>query len=119
VHTGSGGSTSPSSDTEFSFSLSDGGENARRSGSLSSKPSLGSLRAAVNGAIGSERKERDWSSRTRGSTDSLRTAASASGDEGSLMGAGYGSEPVNQASERRKMPMFVLSSAEKRKSPIL
>lgn len=139
VHTGSGGSTSPASDTEFTFSLSDGDESTRRSGSLSSKPSLGSLRAVANGAIGSERKEKDWSFRTRGSVDSLRNAATASGDEGGLVGklteirtdasvlqsptatgmmAAYGSE-VNQASERRKMPMFVLSSAEKRKSSIV
>jgi len=140
VHTGSGGSSSPASDTEFTFSLSDG-ENARRSGSLSSKPSLGSLRAVANGAIGSERKEKDRSSRTRGSVDSLYTAATASGDEGGVTGeklteirtdttvlpsptvaavvAGYPTETVNQATERRKMPMFVLSSAEKRKSPIV
>jgi len=140
VHTGSGGSSSPASDTEFTFSLSDG-ENARRSGSLSSKPSLGSLRAVANGAIGSERKEKDRSSRTRGSVDSLYTAATTSGDEGGVTGgklteirtdttvlasptaaavvASYASEAVSQATERRKMPMFVLSSAEKRKSPIV
>lgn len=140
MHTGSGGSTSPASDTEFTFSLSDG-ENARRSGSLSSKPSLGSLRAVANGAIGSERKEKDWSSRTRGSLDSLYATATTSGDEGGVIGgnlteirtdatvlpsgtaaamvAGYGNETISQASERRKMPMFVLSSAEKRKSPVV
>ncbi|KAK2783098.1 hypothetical protein FQN52_000439 [Onygenales sp. PD_12] len=143
LHTGSGGSVTPSSDVEFNFSGSDGDESGNRSVSLSSKPSLGSLRAVANGAIGSERKEKDLTSRTRGSTDSLYTAATVSSDEGTFVGgklmevrsdeaiptpttaavvAGHATSAMGgqgQGTGRRKMPMFVLSSAEKRKSPAL
>ncbi|QSS53917.1 hypothetical protein I7I53_01324 [Histoplasma capsulatum var. duboisii H88] len=178
----SGGSLTPSSDVEFNFSGSDGDDSSgnRSGGSLSSKPSLGSIRAAVNGAIGSERKEKEWSYRGSGSgsgtpngpvrgasTDSLYTTATISSDEGGLVGGklmeirpddataamgAFGRVPRRQLSPssttpttaavvaghavapnmgqggngivdangngRRKMPMFVLSSAEKRKSPI-
>ncbi|KAK2882400.1 hypothetical protein FQN49_000382 [Arthroderma sp. PD_2] len=91
-----GGSVTPSSehgndgDGEFSFSPSDG--DADSSSSLSGRRSLGSLRAAANGAIGSERKQ---------------SASSNSNGMGEL-DAG-----------RRKMPMMVLSNAEKRKSPVM
>ncbi|OAT10790.1 hypothetical protein BDBG_06582 [Blastomyces gilchristii SLH14081] len=172
----SGGSVTPSSDVEFNFSGSDGDDSTggnRSGGTLSSKPSLGSIRAAANGAIGSERKEKEWSYRGSGSgsgtsngpkrgtsTDSLYTAATVSSDDGGLVGgklmeiraddttavggafggripaytlspssttpstaavlAGHASAPnMGQGGNgRRKMPMFVLSSAEKRKSPI-
>ncbi|PGH18361.1 hypothetical protein AJ79_00427 [Helicocarpus griseus UAMH5409] len=141
LHTGSGGSVTPSSDVEFNFSGSDGDDSGNRSGSLSSKPSLGSIRAAANGAIGSERKEKDLTSRARGSTDSLYTAATVSSDEGNYVGgklmeirtddvparspttaavvAGHAAPTMGQGNGRRKMPMFVLSSAEKRKSPVV
>lgn len=132
----SGGTNTPASEKEFAFS--DGDDATVRSGSLSSKPSLGSLRAAANGAIGSERKER--SSRERTSPDSQRSATPASEDS-VLTGARFadlrldnvasaGSAPsiasvvagqrtVAQNSERRKTPMLVLSSAEKRKTMIM
>lgn len=133
AHNSSGGSGTPASETEFTFSASDNDDPATRSGSLSSKPSLGSLRAAASGAIGSERKEKD-----RGSVDSLYSSATISGDEGMLAGkmnevrlddaatagiSGHrstGSSVVGgQGSERRPMSMRFLSGAEKRKSPIM
>lgn len=136
----SGGTNTPSSEKEFTFS--DGDDGTVRSGSLSSKPSLGSLRAAANGAIGSERKER--SSRERRSQDSPYSSTPTSEDGGSFFsGSGkyadvrveqVSSSPtgspsvaavvagqktaVAQGQERRKTPMLVLSSAEKRKTPI-
>ncbi|KAF3491010.1 uncharacterized protein GIQ15_00527 [Arthroderma uncinatum] len=93
-----GGSVTPSSehgnehdgDGDFTFSPSDG--DADSSSSLSGRRSLGSLRAAANGAIGSERKQ------------------SASGN-----GNGMGELDAG----RRKMPMMILSNAEKRKSPVM
>lgn len=138
----SGGSNTPASETEFVFSVPDGDTGSRRSGSLSSKPSLGSLRAAANGAIGSEMKEKDRSSRERASNDSLYTAASFSSDESSGVSGKpmeiradrvstspkgppsaaaivAGQRTVPQGSERRKTPMLVLSSAEKRKTPAI
>lgn len=125
----SGGSGTPASETEFTFSASDNDDPATRSGSLSSKPSLGSLRAAASGAIGSERKEKD-----RGSVDGHY---SPNGDEGVLAGklnevrlddaatAGVSGHRSNgslvggQGSERRPMSMRFLSGSEKRKSPIM
>ncbi|KAL1980192.1 hypothetical protein VTN96DRAFT_4490 [Rasamsonia emersonii] len=129
---GSGGSNTPASETEFAFSsVSDGDESRRGSGSLSSKPSLGSLRALANGAIGSEMKEKDRTSRERGSMDSLYTVTTTttSGEDSPGFGGKVsppsaaavvaGHRTVSQNSERRKTPMLVLSSAEKRKSPIV
>ena len=127
-HNSSGGSGTPASETEFTFSASDNDDPATRSGSLSSKPSLGSLRAAASGAIGSERKE------NRGSVESLYTAATVSGDEGILVGGklsdvrpddanaaagASGHRSGGPGSERRPMSMRFLSGAEKRKSPIM
>lgn len=127
---GSGGSNTPASETEFVFSVSDGDDSRRGSGSLSSKPSLGSLRAFANGAIGSEIKEKDRTSRDRVSVENMYIQSTAGGDESfpsalSPMGppsaaaivAGHRS--VNQGTERRKTPMLVLSSAEKRKGPTM
>ncbi|PIG87246.1 hypothetical protein AARAC_010960 [Aspergillus arachidicola] len=132
----SGGTNTPASEKEFTFS--DGDDATVRSGSLSSKPSLGSLRAAANGAIGSERKER--SSRERRSQDSPYTTTPISEDGGFFGGklADVRTDPVSspagtpsvaavvagqktaaQGPERRKTPMLVLSSAEKRKTPIM
>jgi hypothetical protein len=59
---GSVGSMTPVSDTEATFSVpsdndSDSGLSTKGSGTLSGRPSIGSLRAAANGAIGSERKK--------------------------------------------------------------
>ncbi|KAJ5161287.1 hypothetical protein N7492_006679 [Penicillium capsulatum] len=134
----SGGTNTPSSEKEFTFS--DGDDATVRSGSLSSKPSLGSLRAAANGAIGSERKEKSsrkspespFHSATPTSEDgyfstkfaevraehaSSPSATSATSPSVAAVVAGQGQ--VAQAPERRKMPMLVLSSAEKRKTPLM
>lgn len=134
----SGGTNTPASEKEFTFSDND--DATVRSGSLSSKPSLGSLRAAANGAIGSERKER--SSRERKS-ESPYSGTPTSEDGGSFFSpsgkfadvrADHSSSPTGTPSvaavvagqktaapgpERRKTPMLVLSSAEKRKTPIV
>jgi hypothetical protein len=131
----SGGTNTPASEKEFTFSDDDA---TVRSGSLSSKPSLGSLRAVANGAIGSERKER--SSRERRSQDSPYTTTPISEDGGffggkftdvrtdqvpspagtpSVAAVVAGQKTASQGPERRKTPMLVLSSAEKRKTPIM
>jgi len=126
---GSGGTNTPASETEFAFSGSDGDDCTVRSGSISSKPSLGSLRAAANGAIGSERKEKDRSSRASISSDegnSVGKLTEGSADRTSspkspLSAAAVvaGQRTVSQGPERRKTPMLVLSSAEKRKTPVM
>ena len=106
-------SGTPGSETEFAFSVasSENDDVLASSGNLSSKPSLGSLRAAANGAIGSERKEK---SRERASVDST-SATSLSSDEGMHVGG----RMVEVESSRRRTPLMVLSSAEKRKSAIM
>ncbi|KAJ5965751.1 hypothetical protein N7481_012465 [Penicillium waksmanii] len=134
----SGGTNTPASENEFTFS--DGDDATVRSGSLSSKPSLGSLRAAASGAIGSERKEK--TGRERKSPDSPFQSETPTSEDGyfgsklaeihaenvSLPSTAASSPSVaavvasqgsaTQAPERRKMPMLVLSSAEKRKTPM-
>lgn len=135
----SGGTNTPSSEKEFTFS--DGDDVTVRSGSLSSKPSLGSLRAAASGAIGSERKGKS----SRNSSDSPYQSATPTSEDGyfsaklsemsseqnsqvsspsgisspSVAAVVAGQGPVAQAPERRKTPMLVLSSAEKRKTPLM
>jgi hypothetical protein len=138
----SGGTNTPASEKEFTFSDGDDAT-VRSGGSLSSKPSLGSLRAVANGAIGSERKEK--SGRDRKSPDSPFHSATPTSEDGGYFGSkfvdvrgeyvpspsGSGTSspsvaavvasqgPVAQAPERRKTPMLVLSSAEKRKTPFM
>ena len=113
--TGSGSGT-PGSEVDFNFSVTSSDNDdllASSSGNLSKKTSLGSLRAAAVGAIGSERKEK---SRERGSVDSIGaySVKSLSSDEYDTVGGNMAEvEPA-----RRKTPMLVLSSAEKRKSAI-
>lgn len=112
-------SGTPSSECEITFSVSsdnDSDSTGSRSDSLSGKPSLGSLRAAANGAIGSERKELKARSRERYSNDTPPTTASVSSDEG------FGKKvEVNMEESKenvRGAPLLVLTSAEKRKSAI-
>lgn len=110
------GAVTPGSENEFNFSVSSDGDSVLAgSTSLSSKPSLGSLRAAASGAIGSEIKER---SRERSSVDSVGaiSAKSLSSDEGNIIG---GSMVEVEQPARRNTPLLVLSSAEKRKSMIM
>ncbi|KAL8952764.1 MAG: hypothetical protein Q9222_001349 [Ikaeria aurantiellina] len=120
------GSMTPASESEITFSVSSDGESdSIKSGSsgLSGKPSLGSLRAVASGAIGSEMKER---SRERHSTGtpptSFPSAFSISSDEGSGVGGKAVEvtmdENVRPDGERRKAPLLVLTSAEKRKSSL-
>ncbi|KAF2785861.1 hypothetical protein K505DRAFT_368733 [Melanomma pulvis-pyrius CBS 109.77] len=122
VRTGSSGSMSPVSETEMSFANSDNDSDSVHSsgsGSLSSKQSIGSLRAAANGAIGSERKASKERSRDRTSVDGSYTANSVSSDDGASIGGGLVEIRVDepkQASPRRIMPKLVLTNAEKRKS---
>ncbi|KAF2029192.1 hypothetical protein EK21DRAFT_68037 [Setomelanomma holmii] len=110
--TGSG-SASPDSDT---FPSSDNDSDSVRSGgsgSLSGKPSIGSLRAVANGAIGSERKASKERSCDRASINRSYTADSVSSDDGVSIGGGL--VEVRPA-EQRRMPKLILTSAEKRKS---
>ncbi|KAL6711412.1 hypothetical protein ACN47E_004346 [Coniothyrium glycines] len=112
--TGSG-SVSPDSEN---FPSSDNDSDSVRSGgsSLSGKPSIGSLRAAANGAIGSERKASKERSR-EGSLNRSYTANSVSSDGGASVGGGLVDiRPEETWGERRTMPKLVLTSAEKRKS---
>lgn len=99
---GSAGSMTPVSETELTFSLpSDNDSDSGRSGSLSGKPSIGSLRAAASGAIGSERQR---------SKDRLPspTSATASEDDSKPL-------PVR----RQRTPLLMLANAaEKRKSTL-
>ena len=114
---GSAGSTSPVSEAEMSFPLSDNDTDSVRSagsGSLSGKQSIGSLRAAANGAIGSERKASKERSRDR-TVDRSYTANSVSSDEGGAIGGGLVEIRVEEQ-QRQRMPKLVLTSAEKRKS---
>ncbi|KAI4206430.1 MAG: hypothetical protein LQ348_000990 [Seirophora lacunosa] len=120
------GSMTPASEGEIAFSVaSDGDSDSMRSGSgsLSGKPSLGSLRAAASGAIGSEMKER---SRERNSTGTspigVHSAVSVSSEEGLGVGGKLLEVKVDEnskpSSDRRKAPLLVLTSAEKRKSSL-
>ncbi|KAF2201641.1 hypothetical protein GQ43DRAFT_440389 [Delitschia confertaspora ATCC 74209] len=108
IRSGSSGSGSPASETEMNFQIPSDNDadsvHSGGSGSLSGKPSIGSLRAAANGAIGSERKELKERSRERSSYSNS-------------IGSDSGAEELKQVpGERRRMPMLVLTSAEKRKS---
>jgi hypothetical protein len=120
VHrSGSAGSMTPVSESEVMFSLSsDNDSDSGHSGSLSGKPSIGSLRAVASGAIGSERKESKDRSRDR-SVDGGYSANSVSSDEGIIGGKLVEVKLEDTAStpvERRMMPKLVLTSAEKRKT---
>jgi len=110
---GSGAGT-PGSENEFNFSVSSDNDSVLAgSTTLSSKPSLGSIRAVANGAIGSEVRDK----RERSSVDSVGaiSAKSLSSDEGNAVGGPI----VEVEPPRRNTPLLVLSSAEKRKSFVL
>ncbi|KAI9866107.1 MAG: hypothetical protein M1813_001668 [Trichoglossum hirsutum] len=117
------GSMTPVSENEISFAFSsDNDTDSVVSGSLSGKPSIGSLRAAANGAIGSEREKRKERSLERRSVDSQFTATSVSSDEGASVGGKLLEVKMDVLEadnmQRRKTPMLVLSSAEKRKTTL-
>ncbi|KAL8942922.1 MAG: hypothetical protein Q9216_001397 [Gyalolechia sp. 2 TL-2023] len=120
------GSMTPASEGEINFSAcSDGESDSVKSGSssLSGKPSLGSLRAAASGAIGSEMKERSRERNAAGTPPTgLPSAISMSSEEGLGVGGKlvevYLDDNLQQGGERRKAPLLVLTSAEKRKSSL-
>ncbi|EFW18103.1 hypothetical protein D8B26_004956 [Coccidioides posadasii str. Silveira] len=109
------GSVTPSSDVEFNFSPYPGDEGSMNPSSHSSVENL-------RGAIGSERRERESSPR-----DSVGRLSPTGGKFGEgRMASPTAAEIVarhppaaTQLPERRKMPMFLLSSAEKRKTPLM
>lgn len=120
------GSMTPASEGDMTFSVPSDGESdsiKSGSGSLSGKPSLGSLRAVASGAIGSEMKER---SRERNSTGTppagFSSATSVSSEEGFGLGGKMMEVKLKESSkvecERRQAPLLVLTSAEKRKSSL-
>ncbi|KAH7386060.1 hypothetical protein BKA66DRAFT_440704 [Pyrenochaeta sp. MPI-SDFR-AT-0127] len=117
AHRTGSGSVSPDSEN---FPSSDNDSDSVRSGgsgSLSSKRSIGSLRAVANGAIGSERKASKERSRDRVPIDRSYTANSVSSDDGASIGGGLVDiRPEETYGERRTMPKLILTSAEKRKS---
>jgi hypothetical protein len=109
--TGSG-SGSPGSEGESTFSAfsSENDDLLASEASLSSKPSLSSLPAVANGVIGGERKEKSRE----------RMSVNGSGDysagtwSGSFADAVGGKTVEAESETRRKSPMLVFSSAEKR-----
>ena len=104
---GSTGSITPVSESELTFSIpSDNDSDGGRSNSLTSKPSIGSLRAAASGAIGSERQR---------SKERLSSPTSSShSDEESV------DEPRTAPISRQRTPLLMLANAaEKRKSTLL
>ncbi|MCJ1484106.1 hypothetical protein MMC06_004274 [Schaereria dolodes] len=117
-------SMTPASESEIIFPVSSDNDSdsiGSGSASLSGEPSIGNLRAAANGAIGSERKEMKERSRERNSVDSHFIAASVGNGEGVTVGkklVEVKMEDSKYETERRKTPLLVLTSAEKRKSSI-
>ena len=107
-----GGSVTPSSDSDFNFSPTES-EGTNHSASVSSRPSVGSLRG-VNAAPGSERKDSQYS--PPGGEFNYGGGDRFSPTAADVVAGRNGAVPA-QPSQRRRMPMFVLSSAEKRKGP--
>ena len=127
-------SMTPASEKEITFSVSSSDDDdnhsfGSRSGSLSGKPSVGSLRAAASGAIGSERKKeiKELSSMSRSNVGSgsgtptppdRRFTADSIGSEEGLVEVKSVREGAESSGGRAKTPMLVLTSAEKRKSSV-
>lgn len=130
---GSTGSISPISETgEFQFVQTSSGENSDtdsgRSGRLSGKNSLRSLRTSIHGAIGSERPSSRQTNRqevdTRPTTASTSASASDCEKEKKMApiissfaaAMKLGGRQGEVENKQRRAPMMVLSSVEKRKS---
>ena len=112
----SAGSDTPVSESEITFSISsdnDTDSTGSQSATLSSKPSMGSLRAAAVGAIGSERRGM-YSRNSTGSAPSCRTL----NDDATTLGGRFVDIENQKPKERKKMPLLVLNNAEKRKSSL-
>jgi hypothetical protein len=117
AHRTSSGSASPDSEH---FPSSDNDSDSVRSGgsgSLSGRPSIGSLRAVANGAIGSERKASKEGSREH-SVNRTYTANSVSSDDGASVGGGLVDIRPEENGQRRGMPKLILTSTEKRQSTV-
>lgn len=102
--------SSPGSENETPLGTSSDGcesDSTPATGSLSAHSSFGSLKAAAGGAIGSEVKHLKERSRER---DTF--AGRLAGDSN----PSYDENANNANTERRRTPMLVLTSAEKRKS---
>lgn len=131
-----GGSLTPTSDSDFNFSPTDGEDSGNRSASVSSHPSIGSLRSMSDSK--EEGKKRTSYENLRSPTGvplpgspfaeefakANNTITSPTGGlpptaADIVAGRGAAAAPSSggQSVPRRRMPMFVLSSAEKRKSP--
>lgn len=123
---GSSGSTSPVSpehDVVFSTcSDNDSDSGHSGSGSLSGRPTHGSPRTSVHGAIGSDRpssREKDLSIERQKAVSSTASVAS---DEGLSSSGSFaavfknGGKKPEVTDFQRKAPMLVLSSADKRKN---
>lgn len=107
------GSGSASPDSEH-FPSSDNDTDSVRSGgsgSLSGKPSIGSLRAAANGAIGSERKASKERSHDH-SINRTNTTNSLNNDDGAV------DMRSKDNAKRRGTPKLVLTNTDKRKSTV-
>ena len=117
-------STTPASESEITFSISSDNDSdglGSRSGSLSGKPSIGSLRSTTIGAIGSERKEMTERSRDRNSATNNITASGITSEEGTAPWPKLKENKVDEAKatdDRRRTPLLVLTNAEKRKSSV-
>lgn len=125
VRNGSAGSMTPVSEADMNFSLpsdndSDSGRSGSGSGSLSGKASIGGLRAAVNGAIGSERKQMQQGSMERmGSSELIGLGSTFVSPIQEKDGFDVKVEEVGRPvpGNRRKTPLLVLTNAaEKRMS---
>lgn len=125
------GSMSPVSEVgEMAFSASDNdsdsGRSACGSGSLSGRPSHGSPRTSLHGAIGSDRpssrsKERSVERKSVASVSSGLSAASIAGEEGpgGSFAAAFkngGKKPEASPVERKSSMLVLTSVAERRKS---
>lgn len=126
----SSGSMSPVSEVgEHPFSAgsdNDSDSGLSGSGSLSSRPAIGSPRTSAHGAIGSDRpssrqKVHSMERKSITSLNSHYTSASVSSDEGSVGGTfaavfKNGTPKPESVHESRKAPMLVFTAAEKRRN---
>ena len=110
-----GGSVTPSSDSDFNFSPTES-EGTNHSASVSSRPSMGSLRG-VNLALGSDRKEGAYDNQYSPPGGEVKYGGDRFPPTAADVVAGRNGAVSAQPPQRRRMPMFVLSSAEKRKGP--
>jgi len=117
AHQTGSGSASPDSEHFPSSDNDTDSVHSGGSGSLSGRPSIGSLRAVANGAIGSERKASKERSRDH-SVNRSYTANSVSSDDGASIGGGLVDIRPEESGKRRGMPKLVLTSAEKRKNTV-